>query len=274
MSSTVHVRPYVADDRGGVRALVRDTFGVTTNFDRYETGNPLGQPLRVVAVRGDQVVGFNQWNAWLVHTAEGPVTAYQSGTSAVAVSCRGQGVFARLLAEGTRVAHTIGVPMFIGFPNPASHRSFLKDGWTHIKSLSLYVSALPAARIARGNVAVTVESPFARWRYRTQEIRCDQVGRRAAYHVREVRHGVPVVRLLDVLSEVGERLWGQLGRTALRVSGPALVYTRATRRPSPTMLRVARKWETPLIVKRIEGDARTLALVESADYLFGDIDAA
>lgn len=40
------------------------------------------------------------------------------------------------------------------------------------------------------------------------------------------------------------------------------------------MIRVARKWETPLIVKRITADDRTLQLVETADYLFGDIDAA
>src|SRR4051812_4130059 len=112
----VHVRPYGAEDREGVRALLGKTFGSPAVFDRFADGNPLGEFVGVVAEWEGRVVGYNMWNAWLIHTPAGAVTAYQSGASSVDESIRGQGVFGKLLRAGEELAASRGIAVFFGFP--------------------------------------------------------------------------------------------------------------------------------------------------------------
>ena len=42
----------------------------------------------------------------------------------------------------------------------------------------------------------------------------------------------------------------------------------------PGAIPIPRRWNTPLIVKRLTASEHTARLVENADYFFGDIDAA
>lgn len=278
----VEVRPYRSEDRPGVRSLVEGILGSTKNFDHYEGGNPLGEALRVVAVQGGRVVGYNQWNPWLVQTAEQTVTVYQSGTSAVDRSLWGQGVFARLLALGMRAAQEQGIAAFVGFPNPVSYRSFLRDGWRHVQSLGLYVCAVPSLARRTTPLETSFErSPitaFVEWRYRCagaeqRSVRIEGEWRKV-YYLRQRVRGLPVLRLLDVLDKKGRRSFASLVSVARQLPGPAAVYLR-TSHPSPwPAMAIRRRWQTPVIVKPVAADSATMHLLENAAYVYGDIDAA
>lgn len=278
--TSLKLRSYLDDDRHGVRSFLARAIGSTTNFDRYETENPIGPPIRVIAEQGGRIVGFNQWNAWLVRAARRDIVAYQSGTSAVDPASRGQGVFARLLGEGTRQAEQAGVTAFIGFPNPLSVGSLVRDGWVHVKDLLLYVSLMPsfARRPPFGAVeAEGVATPpfaFARWRYRDAGISSVRVGNRIVLFVTERRARIQTIRLLDVLRDDGARDHSNLSAIVRALPGPAIAYCRSSVQLSSVMINVPRRWNTPLLVKRIHADDATLQSIHEATFVYGDIDAA
>jgi GNAT superfamily N-acetyltransferase len=266
--TNVVMRAFAVEDRERVRSFLTRAIGGTTNFDRYETNNPLGPPVRVIAEREGRIVGFNQWNAWLVRTRYEPIVVYQSGTSAVDPDCRGQQIFARLLAAGTREAEKCGVTAFIGFPNPLSKGSLVRDGWVHVKDLLLYVSLVPALghRASPGEL-----TGFAQWRYNDEIVRA-RVDDRVVLFVPE-RRKIRTLRVLDVFRhEV--RDYTHLAALVRALPGPAVAYFRSSAKPSALMLHVRRRWDTPLLVKRICADATTLRAIHGATYVYGDIDAA
>lgn len=281
------VVPFEAGHREAVRHLLTSAYGGPFAFDRFEAGNPLGGFLGVCAVRSERVVGFNIWNPWLVHTSSGPLVVFQSGASIVDESCRGQGVFARLLAAGEQLARQRGIKYFIGFPNPASHGSFVRAGWETIRAMGLYACSSPALGFRpsepRSPGADSAEWRFIRWRYERASAAATvaNVGGEwfTVFYTTTRRAGARVHRILDVLDASGRRDLRQIGRLAMHLPAPGVVYLRASATQSnglpalPWVIPIRRTWDTPYIVKildpsnPIEADA-----VRGALLSYGDID--
>lgn len=280
----IDVRCYSAADREGVRALMLEAFGSTHVFDQFDGGNPLGEPVSVVAVHAGRVVGFNTWNPWIVHAPQGPVVAYQSGASAVAESMRGQGIFGKLLRFGEDEARRRDIAVLFGFPNPASLPGFLKAAWEERGRLRLYASPAPSVgigplglRTSSNPPATAAAAAFVAWRF----ARAGVVGRRlrlrggrdVTVYARTERHrGAAVNKLLDVVDADGCRVSTGLGAFAARLPGPGVTMLRATVPPGgfPPWLHLRREWDTPVIVKRL----RTDDPLAGATFWYGDIDAS
>lgn len=285
--SVPEVVPFEAGHREGVRALLTSAYGSAAGFERLETGNPLGTFLGVCAVRAGRVVGFNIWNPWLVHTPKGPIAVHQSGSSIVDESCRGQGVFGRLLAVGEAEAQARGIKYFIGFPNPASHGSFVRAGWETIRSMSLLACAVPALALRPAarklERASTPEWQFIEWRYaRAGASALDaSVGRErfTVFYSTTTRRGLKVHRILDVLDGSGRRDLRKVGQLTAQLPGPGGAYLRASAAQSaslpalPWVMPMRRTWDTPFIVKVLDrANPAEADAVRSAVLSYGDID--
>jgi GNAT superfamily N-acetyltransferase len=243
ISWLMEVRSYAPDAREGVRALLRETFGSCAVFDRVVDGNPLGEPVAVVAAHDGRVVGFNTWNPWIVHGPRGPVVAYQSGASAVSDTMRGQGIFGKLLRLGEEVARGRGVAALFGFPNPASLPGFLKVGWEQPSVLRLFVSPLPSLGV--GPLGLRSPAPskpandaasFVAWRYARagvtpRALRLPDGRVVTVYARRERKRGATLNKLLDVVDGAGRRVLTGLGPLAARLPGPGLTILRAGAAP-------------------------------------------
>lgn len=280
------VVPFEPQYREGVRALLRTAYGNSDAFDRYAAGNPLGEFLAVCALRDARVVGFNIWNRWLLHTSRGPVPVLQSGASIVDESCRGQGVFAKLLGAGEELARGDGSKYFVGFPNPASHKGFVRAGWETGRRLGLYAVSLPAvgARSGRPSVASSEGPwPFIKWRYARLLARSISVEVRGveyrAYFTTRVAGGVNVHRLLDILDPQGRRDLRVVARVAAHLPLPGVTYLRAAVSSSngpasvPWVIPIRRDWDTPFIFKALStADPVEADDVRNATLAYGDID--
>ncbi len=276
--SAVVVRPYAENDREGVRALLRATFGDSLGFDRFELGNPLGPAIRAVAADGNRIVGFNQWQPWLIPGAE-TVSTFQSGASAVDESFRGHRLFSRLLAEGESQAIERRAGFFIGFPNPASLGAFVRAGWTVAQSLGLRCKLIPTfgARHDAANQAIEELPSFYRWRYKAAGVDALMIGKsgRVAL-VRRIRDlGLPAMKLLDVLDSEGTRPDDLLVGLSGSLPAGRIVTLRSSRSARGAMsLAIPRRWKTPFIIKRLTGDAFGEKTLRQCALLYGDIDAA
>ena len=275
--SAIVVRPYAENDRAGVRALLAATFGDSLGFDRFERGNPLGEPIRVIAAADNRIVGFNQWQPWLIHGAE-VVSTFQSGASAVDASTRGHGVFARLLAEGEAQAAQRRVGFFIGFPNPASLNSFVRAGWKVVQNLDLRCTLVPAFGPAvSGNQALSSLPAFQQWRYRAAGVEAALVGteKRIAIFRRVRELGLPALKLLDVLTAEGKRPEDVHRGLAAALPGGRIITLRSSRPLSDAFsFKVPRRWKTPFIVRRITGSTAEEATLARCNLFYGDIDAS
>jgi hypothetical protein len=282
--STVLVRPYEAADRRAVRELLQRTFGDSLGFDRFESGNPLGEMLAVVATLNDRVVGFNQWRPWRV---PGPrdIVAFQSGSSVIANECRGAGVFGRLLAEGEAIARARGAAFFLGFPNGASLGSFLRAGWSCVGTLDLRCALIPSFGAGKQAVLTAREAGmsgalgFHMWRYDAAEVESRSFKTGGAERIvffRKTRAiGVPAIKLLDVLTPQGDRPSDLLRGVARALPGVRLVTFRVNRGISGAPhVPIPRAWKTPVVIKRLEGHAEDEQVLARSTFMYGDIDAA
>jgi GNAT superfamily N-acetyltransferase len=86
----------------------------------------------VVALADKKVVGLQTWMPWPYRRKGKSFRSMQSGGSLVDESCRGQGLFSRLLKAGTKVAVDRGTDFFTGFPVKMSYGAFLKDSWAKV----------------------------------------------------------------------------------------------------------------------------------------------
>lgn len=288
MADDLILRSYEPQDRDAVRGLLREAFGSADGFDRFEEDNPLGPPLRVVAEVGGRVVGFNHWNPWMVPTEDAEIPTFQSGASVVHRSMRGRGVFAKLLAKGEELALKRGVSVFLGFPNPASFDSFIRAGWDHIADMPLRVHLTPAR--GRGTTDAELDddqrpahrNAFWSWRYSRAGVEHRQVpGRegepRDVYYRRMMLHGMPILKLMDVLTPAGRRRPEDFLAVSPHVPGPRLVLLRCSPDPrlrSLLLPRVPRSWSTPVVAKILSGDPDCLPRLRRACFVYGDIDAA
>lgn len=288
----VAVRPYQSGDRESVRSLLSKVFGSPEVFDRFSEGNPLGDFVAVVAESDGGIVGFNMWNAWLVHALGGPVTAYQSGASAVDESMRGRGLFRKLLGAGEQLGASRGIRWFFGFPNPSSTEAFLRSGWRRGGTMRVLLSPTPSVGLRRGGSGALLSGPalgsldtpqarFQHWRYGRAGVasRAERLpdGRAVTVYYRtSIRLGLRLHKLLDVVDQQGQRVTRGLGRILASAPGPGVTLLRATPPPQSAIpwIPVPRSWDTPVIFKCLQGSWDSYSDFAGGSYWYGDIDAS
>ena len=97
--------------------------------------------LRVVAIDGDRVCGFQSYLFWPYKLGARELESYQSARSAVSPLYRGQGVFARLLQYQWP---TVTPEVITGFPVAASYGSLVRNGWVSPLDLEWFVRFMHA----------------------------------------------------------------------------------------------------------------------------------
>jgi GNAT superfamily N-acetyltransferase len=92
--------------------------------------------IRMVALDGKKVVGFQSFFYWPYLRDGKTINAYQSGNSLVHPDYRGQGIFQRLLNYIDEYHEHLQVDCLIGFPIDVSVGSLLRNGWKNILNLN------------------------------------------------------------------------------------------------------------------------------------------
>ena len=98
--------------------------------------------IRIVAVDGEKVAGFQSFFYWpVVHDGK-ILRAYQSGNSLVHPEFRGQRLFARMLNFIHEPESGFDCELLIGFPVEASYNSFIRNKWLNPFNLQWFVKPL------------------------------------------------------------------------------------------------------------------------------------
>lgn len=100
--------------------------------------------IRLVALEGDRVVGFQSFFYWPMAIAQQSYRCYQSGNSLVHEDHRGKGVFGKLLKAGDLALEEKSADLLIGFPVNASLGSFVRAGWNAEIQIQWYIKPLSA----------------------------------------------------------------------------------------------------------------------------------
>ncbi|MCB0762507.1 MAG: GNAT family N-acetyltransferase [Flavobacteriales bacterium] len=120
-------------------------YGVTAGefavfFERfYEHDFQREKTIRIAAVDGEKVVGFQSFFYWPYKRSGKVYNTFQSGNSLVHPDYRGQGMFQRMLNFVYENEQQLGLDFFVGFPVEASIRSFRKNGWNNLLNLRWYI---------------------------------------------------------------------------------------------------------------------------------------
>lgn len=113
------------------------------NFYEHDFQRP--KTIRIAAVSGEQVVGFQSFFYWPYRDEKREYNSFQSGNSLVHPDFRGQGMFQRMLNFVYENEKQLGLDFFVGFPVEASIRSFRKNGWNNLLNLKWFVKPVNVA---------------------------------------------------------------------------------------------------------------------------------
>lgn len=108
----------------------------------YEQEFQSGRCIRIVAVEGDRVAGFQSFFYWPVVIEGKEVQSYQSGNSLVHPDYRGKGLFGKMLNYIHEPGSGFNAELLIGFPVEASYNSFIRNGWKNPFNLQWYIKPL------------------------------------------------------------------------------------------------------------------------------------
>lgn len=119
----------------------------STDFRRffrafYEEEFQMERNVRLAALDGKKVVGFQSFFYWPVQHDGRHVNAYQSGNSLVHPDYRGMRIFGRLLKYGDEVLDEKEAELLIGFPVDASLGSFVRKGWNADVKLQWWIKPM------------------------------------------------------------------------------------------------------------------------------------
>jgi Acetyltransferase (GNAT) domain len=118
-----------------------------TQFDSlfkafYEHPFQLEKCIRIVAVDGDKVAGFQSFFYWPVIRNGVEIRSYQSGNSLVHPDYRGKGLFGKMLNFIHEPGSGFDCELLIGFPVEASYNSFMRNKWLNPFNLQWHVKML------------------------------------------------------------------------------------------------------------------------------------
>lgn len=98
--------------------------------------------IRIVAVEGEKIAGFQSFFYWPIISNGRVLRSYQSGNSLVHPEFRGKGLFGRMLNFILEPDNTFNCELLIGFPVEASFSSFLRNKWLNPFNLQWFVKPL------------------------------------------------------------------------------------------------------------------------------------
>ena len=131
--------------RPQIVALFNAEYGtVEQSFDQlfvnfYEHPFQLQHGIRIVALDGESVAGFQSFFYWPMMHGGIVIRAYQSGNSLVHPEYRGKGLFAKMLNYIHDEHSEFQFDVLIGFPVEASYNSFIRNGWLNPFNLQWHV---------------------------------------------------------------------------------------------------------------------------------------
>jgi len=135
---------YGASERSEVR-LSKDDF-----LRFYDAGYQRERAIRLVALDGDTVCGFQAYFYWPYTLRGQHLDSFQSGNSLVSSEYRGRRIFARLLNYIYEQDETPDIHFITGYPIEQSVGSLLRNGWVnpldlvwHVRPVGM-LSFLPA----------------------------------------------------------------------------------------------------------------------------------
>lgn len=108
----------------------------------YDNDFQKKRSVRLVAVDGDKVVGFQSLFYWPYENNGKVYHSLQSGNSLVHPDYRGKGIFQKLLNYIDENNHDLKIDFLMGFPVEASYGSFLRNKWLNPIDLVWYVRLL------------------------------------------------------------------------------------------------------------------------------------
>jgi GNAT superfamily N-acetyltransferase len=108
----------------------------------YEHPFQLDHCIRIVAVDGERVAGFQSFFYWPVVMDGKTVRSYQSGNSLVHPDYRGKGLFGKMLNFIHEPDSGFNCELLIGFPVEASYNSFMRNKWLNPFNLQWFVKPM------------------------------------------------------------------------------------------------------------------------------------
>jgi hypothetical protein len=134
--------------------LIQLEDGVQKKSERYrhllfETYPVKHSTIGLVGVINSQIVAAQLFMHWPLKKGSVSYKVFQSGNSLVHPNFRGQGIFQKMLSEGSAIGHKIKADFFIGFPVQMSYGAFIKDGWVDVGNLRWWTKVLRPIKLAR-----------------------------------------------------------------------------------------------------------------------------
>ena len=105
--------------------------------------------IRIVALDGEKVVGFQSFFYWPYLFEGKPMNTYQSGKSIVDPNYRGRRIFSLLLRYLDEIRENQNIDFLMGFPARTAYNSFIRNKWTNVLNLDWYVKVLNPFSIFR-----------------------------------------------------------------------------------------------------------------------------
>jgi GNAT superfamily N-acetyltransferase len=112
----------------------------------YEHPFQANKGIRIVAVEGQKVGGFQSFFYWPIESGGELRLTYQSGNSLVHPDFRGKGLFAKMLNYIHEPGKGFDFDFLIGFPVQASYNSFMRNQWNNPFDLQWFVRPVSPLR--------------------------------------------------------------------------------------------------------------------------------
>ncbi len=143
------IKPYEPWMKEQVAKLFSMQYGVLENYFSLLMDNFYDHPyqkekcIRIVALEGSTVIGFQSFFYWPYILNEKKFNSYQSGNSLVHPEHRGKGIFQKLLNYfDTELQKKINIDFLMGFPVEQSKNSFLRNNWNNILDMQWYMNII------------------------------------------------------------------------------------------------------------------------------------
>lgn len=151
----IDIREYRDADEQDVVALLDRALGAgpvpgrrAAVFRWKHATNPFGRSVALVAVAGDEIVGFRAFMRWRFIRNGQTYEAGRAVDTATDPAWQGKSVFRRLTLEALDVARAGGIDLIFNTPNDQSKPGYLKFGWAQVGTVSVWVRVRRPANVA------------------------------------------------------------------------------------------------------------------------------